>query len=93
MQVIIQERLSELTDLCVLKNVPRESCKSTRKLAAHMLNLAPHLLKVAPSLRPSLAPSLSSVPPPPLFSLRIGNDSLWRGQGWGLNGDGRVIEV
>ena len=44
--MIIEERLAELSDLCALKNVPREARKSSRKLAAHMLNLAPHLLKV-----------------------------------------------
>ena len=44
--VVIQERLAELSDLCTLKDVPREASKSARKLAEHTLNLAPHLLKV-----------------------------------------------
>ena len=46
--MIIQERLTELSDLCALKDVPREASKSSRKLAEHMLNLAPHLLKARP---------------------------------------------
>ena len=48
--MVIQERLAELSDLCTLKDVPREASKSARRLAEHTLNLAPHLLKVLTSV-------------------------------------------